>query len=235
MVQADNQAPTANFSSSCSDLDCDFTDQSTDADGNVTGWSWDFDDGNSSSAENPSHSYATAGSYMVMLTVTDNNGAQASTSKSVSVTAPPTVTINVGMSDAWFDPATGGQGFFIIAWEDAQIVFLSWFTFDTERPPEDVMAILGEPGHRWLTAQGPFSGDTAVLDVFLTSGGVFDAADPPATTDQQPIGTITITWSSCAEGVLTYDLPLLGLMGEIPIQRIVPDNAVLCEAGQPES
>jgi plastocyanin len=144
-----------------------------------------------------------------------------------------TVTINAGMSDAWFDPATGGQGFFIIAWEIAQVMFLSWFTFDTERPPTDVMAILGEPGHRWVTAQGPFSGDTAVLDVFLTSGGVFDASDPPASTDQQPIGTITITWSSCTEGVLAYDLPLLGLMGDIPIQRIVPDNVALCEAGQP--
>lgn len=143
------------------------------------------------------------------------------------------VAINVGMSDAWFDPATSGQGFFIIAWEDVQTMFLSWFTFDTVRPPEEVTAILGEPGHRWVTAQGPFSGDTATLEVFLTSGGVFDAADPPATTDQLPIGMITITWSSCAEGVLTYDLPLLGLMGEIPIQRIVPDNAVVCEAGQP--
>jgi plastocyanin len=144
----------------------------------------------------------------------------------------PTVAINAGMSDAWYNPATNGQGFLMTVWEASEFMFLAWFTYDTERPPQDASAILGEPGHRWITAQGPYLGDTAELDVFLTSGGVFDAADPPADTDQQPIGTITITWDSCAAGTLVYDMPGLGLAGEVPIQRIVPENAALCEAGQ---
>ena len=46
------------------------------------------------------------------------------------------------------------------------------------------MAILGEPGHRWLTALGPFDGDTALLDTFLSSGMIFDSAAPPVTTEQ---------------------------------------------------
>ena len=137
--------------------------------------------------------------------------------------------INAGLNDAWFEPATGGQGFFIIVWEDIQTVFLSWFTYDTERPPQDVTAILGDPGHRWVTAQGEYAGDTATLDVYLTAGGVLDAAEPPAVTDTTPIGTITIVWSGCNAGVLSYDLPGLGLSGDIPIQRIVLDNVVLCE------
>jgi len=33
---------------------------------------------------------------------------------------------------------------------------MAWFTHDTERPDTGVEAILGEPGHRWLTAQGPY-------------------------------------------------------------------------------
>ena len=111
VVQADNQAPTAGFDSSCDNLGCDFTDTSTDADGSVTAWSWDFGDGGSSSTQNPSHSYAAAGTYTVTLTVTDNAGAQGVTSSSVTVDAPAGVTINVGMSDAWFNPATNGQGF----------------------------------------------------------------------------------------------------------------------------
>lgn len=76
--------------------------------------------------------------------------------------------INAAISDAWFFPATSGQGFFIIVWEDSKLVFLSWFTYETERPPEDVTAFLGESGHRWVTALGPYEGDTAVLDVFLS-------------------------------------------------------------------
>ncbi len=138
--------------------------------------------------------------------------------------------INPGLNDAWYNPATAGQGFFIIVFADVDYMFLAWFTYDTERPPEDVMAHLGEPGHRWLTAQGPYDGDTATLDVYLTEGGVFDMAEPPAVTGKDPIGTITIVWSDCENGVLTYDIDPPGVSGEIPIKRIVPDNVALCEA-----
>jgi plastocyanin len=37
----------------------------------------------------------------------------------------PVFQINAGLSDAWYFPETGGQGFFIIVWEDIQQVFLS--------------------------------------------------------------------------------------------------------------
>ena len=140
--------------------------------------------------------------------------------------------INQGMSDAWFDPATAGQGFFVIVWPDTELIFLSWFTYDTERPPMDVTANLGEPGHRWLTAQGPFSGNTANLSVYLTEGGVFDAVSPaPSTGD--PIGTIDIIWPDCENADLDYDISSLGLSGSISLVRIVSDNVALCEALNP--
>ena len=97
-------------------------------------------------------------------------------------------------------------------------------------PPDNVSAFLGEPGHRWLTAQGPFSGDTATLDVSVSSGGVFDSGLPAVTSVDN--GTITIKWTDCNAAVLTYDIPALGLMGDIPIERIVLDNVVICEASQ---
>jgi PKD repeat protein len=230
----ENQPPNAAFSSNCTDLDCNFTDQSTDSDGTISSRSWAFGDGATSSLQNPAHSYASAGTYTVNLTVTDNDGGSDSTSGMVTVDEPSQtfVLINGGMTDAWLDPATAGQGFFIIVWEDIEFIFLSWFTFDTERPPEDVTAIFGEPGHRWVTAQGPYDGDTAMLDVILSTGGVFDSEEPVIETDPDPIGTITIQWTSCEKGILTYDLPSLGLMGQIPIERIVPSNVPQCESGQ---
>ncbi len=136
--------------------------------------------------------------------------------------------INPGLNDAWFYEPTAGQGFFVNVFPVGGTMFVSWFTYDTERPPQDVTAVLGEPGHRWLTAQGPFSGDTATLSVYLTEGGVFDSAQPPATTDPTPIGTITITWSDCDTAELEY--AFLGLTGTIPIERVSKDNVVLCEA-----
>ncbi len=83
-----NQPPVAAFTESCSGLTCNFTDQSTDPDGSVVGWSWTFGDGNTSAQRNPSHTYATGGTFTVTLTVTDNGGATNATSRSVTVTAP---------------------------------------------------------------------------------------------------------------------------------------------------
>ncbi len=83
-----NAPPVAQFSNSCTNLSCTFTDASTDSDGTVTAWSWNFGNGATSAAQHPSHSYATAGTYTVTLTVTDNGGATGSITKSVTVTAP---------------------------------------------------------------------------------------------------------------------------------------------------
>ncbi|MGI9320536.1 MAG: hypothetical protein ACR2O5_03925, partial [Thiogranum sp.] len=138
--------------------------------------------------------------------------------------------INAGLNDAWFNPATNGQGFLITVFPDRKEMFLAWFTYDTKRPPEDVTAMLGEPGHRWLTAQGPYDGDTANLTIFMTEGGVFDAAEPVATTDQAGYGTLTLEFANCTEGLVNYEITSLDISGEIPIQRIVQDNVPLCEA-----
>ena len=109
-------------------------------------------------------------------------------------------------------------------------MFLAWFTYDTQRPPEDVTAFLGEPGHRWLTAQGPYDGDTANLTLYVTEGGVFDAAEPPASTDLDGDGTINIEFADCTQGMVSYELTSLGISGEFPIERISPDNVSLCES-----
>ena len=141
--------------------------------------------------------------------------------------------INAGLNDAWFNPATIGQGFYIAVFPKTRQLALAWFTFDIERPPEDVTAQLGEPGHRWLTAQGPYDGDTANLSIttiFVTKGGVFDAAEPATSTDLAGDGTITLEFADCAGGLVNYEITSLGLSGEIPIQRVASDNIALCEA-----
>jgi hypothetical protein len=146
-----------------------------------------------------------------------------------SALADPSFQINPGLNDAWFNLATDGQGFLITVFPDRKEMFLAWFTYDTERPPEDVTAMLGEPGQRWLTAQGPYSGDTATLTIYVTEGGVFDAAEPAATTDPTGDGTLTLEFADCAEGLVTYEITSLNISGTIPIQRIVPSNVALCE------
>jgi PKD repeat protein len=96
-----NNPPAASFTSSCTDLDCDFTDTSSDSDGTVHEWWWTFGDGGTSTAQSPSHSYGSAGTYTVELTVTDDDGDSDTTSAEVTVTEPGGgTTMHVGDLDA---------------------------------------------------------------------------------------------------------------------------------------
>jgi len=145
----------------------------------------------------------------------------------VDVVEPSDFVINAGLNDAWYDSSTPGQGFFINVFPDSGTVFLAWFTYDTERPDGSVQAMLGEPGHRWLTAFGSFTGNSATLNIEVTEGGVFDSATPAP--GQSGDGTIVLEFSDCENGSITYDIVSVDRQGTIPIERIALDNVVTCE------
>ena len=138
------------------------------------------------------------------------------------------VPITAGINDAWYDPETDGQGLLITAFPVRGTVFLAWFTYDTERPPQDVAAILGEPGHRWMTAQGPISDSRAQLQITQTSGGVFDSALPAPT--NQSDGWIEIEFRGCNSIRLAYRINSVERENFIDLQRVSPGNVPLCEA-----
>ncbi len=142
--------------------------------------------------------------------------------------APPApFSITYAMSGSWFFPPTSGQGFLIDVFDTANLMFLAWFTYDLERPAGDVAAMIGDPGHRWLTALGPTVGNTAQLDINWSSGMIFDSAVPPVTSDAD--GSLTVEFYDCYTGLVTYDLGASGRTGEVPIERIVNDAVPLCE------
>jgi PKD repeat protein len=70
-----NQPPQASYSYVCQGLICQFTDTSSDPDGDTLTWLWDFGDGNSSTIQNPSKDYANQGNRTVSLQVDDGNAA----------------------------------------------------------------------------------------------------------------------------------------------------------------
>jgi cyclophilin family peptidyl-prolyl cis-trans isomerase len=139
--------------------------------------------------------------------------------------------MNAGLNDAWYNPATSGQGFFITVFPDLNLVNLAWFTYDTDLPAEDDTANLGSPGHRWLTAIGPIEGDTAVLNINIASGGLFDSASEVQNTEPPGSdGTITLSFEGCNSGLVEYDIPSIDRQGSVPIERVAGDNIDLCEA-----
>jgi len=87
---AQNQAPvavaSADVTSGKAPLQVNFSSDSYDLDGTITGYSWDFKDGRFSTEENPSHKFTKAGTYEVTLTVTDDGGMTASDFITINVT-----------------------------------------------------------------------------------------------------------------------------------------------------
>jgi hypothetical protein len=149
------------------------------------------------------------------------------TSQSVKAEAQPIQMLNAGLNDAWFDPETDGQGFFITVLPDRGLVILAWFTYDTVQSSDDATANLGDAGHRWMVALGEFDGNNAVLAIDIASGGIFDM---PTEINHEPDGTIVLNFESCEKGTVDYDITSIGRKGTIPIQRVAGDNIALCEA-----
>jgi cyclophilin family peptidyl-prolyl cis-trans isomerase len=139
-----------------------------------------------------------------------------------------TFEINPGLSGAWFNPETSGQGwlFDVIEGETGLGFFVAWFTYDDNPPAADELDGFGSRQHRWFTASGDVSGDTAALDIFLNSGGVFN---DPRETMIEPVGSMTIQFSDCTNAQLSFDFDASDDKdGSVDIIRLSPD--VFCQA-----
>ncbi len=147
----------------------------------------------------------------------------------------PIELLNPGLNDAWFNVDTDGQGFFVTVFPELGLVSLAWFTYDTVLPPADANVTLGDAGHRWLTALGAFDGNSAVLEIGVASGGIFDTASG---IERSMDGTIVLSFETCDKGTVEYDITSIGRKGTVQIQRVAADNIALCEtlaAPEPES
>ena len=138
----------------------------------------------------------------------------------------PTFEINQGISGSWFFPETSGSGFLIDVRPSDQFMFVAWFTYDfsdADRAEDDT-------GARWFTVSGFYEGNTAVLSLFETSGGLFDSSQSVTSVE---VGTVTFEFSDCGTGEVTYEFTDgSGLTGNFPIQRAVPGTESLCESLQ---
>jgi len=136
--------------------------------------------------------------------------------------------INDGVDGAWDNPAIDGQGivFDIVDSDTLQVVTAAWFTYDLAAPADDELDGFGSRQHRWFTLLGEFSGNSATMDIQLTSGGIFNTAEDVTRAD--PVGTATVTFFDCFSGQFSFEF-----FGEdqpsdtFAIERITP--APVCE------
>jgi len=74
----------------------EFTDMSTDSDGDIEEWLWNFGDGNTSNEINPTHYFSFPGYYNITLVLTDDqNGMNESTTMIYVENSPPNPDINI--------------------------------------------------------------------------------------------------------------------------------------------
>lgn len=66
----------------------------------------------------------------------------------------------------------------------------------------------------------------SVMDITVTSGGIFDAATE---IQRREDGTITLIFDSCNSGSIEYDIPSINRSGVVPIRRVADDNISICE------
>jgi PKD repeat protein len=195
----DNQEPVAAFTFTCTDLTCQFTDGSTDPDGNddITTWEWDFGGDGESDEQSPSHTFSAPNVYEVTLTVTDASGA-------TSTTEPQRVTV----------PSTGNQA--PAASFDVECAALECTFTDTSTDPDGATDItgwewnFGDPNDpdAGSTEQSPtytysFT-DITEVTVTLT---VTDAGGATSTAEE----TFTVTPAAdlqCEDGTPNCELPI---------------------------
>lgn len=137
-----------------------------------------------------------------------------------------TFQINPGLSGAWYNPATNGQGIYIEVLPATGQVIMAWFTFDTEFPDDLTPSEIGYAGNRWLVAIGDFDENEFNGTVYQTSNGKFD---DPAAVSNTAVGTVSLSFNSCLELVMNYSLYEGSLNGMNNLQRISDANVELCE------
>ena len=124
------------------------------------------------------------------------------------------------LSGSWYaGPATSGQGFTVEVSPSSGAFFLTWSTY----MPNGANA--GAAGQRWYTAQGTFTPGlrTIPVQIYATTGGVFDAFQAGQETVQ--VGTGTMTFQDCSAATFSYDFTggtNSALSGTIDLRRVGP-------------
>lgn len=83
--------PEANFGVDgiCVNVETQFTDSTTIANGSLSSWFWTFGDGGSSNTQHPTHTYSSTGNYTVTLIVTSEYGCSDTIVKTIYINPPP--------------------------------------------------------------------------------------------------------------------------------------------------
>ncbi len=133
-----------------------------------------------------------------------------------------------GLSGAWYDPTTSGQGLVLASYPDISgagkgLLAAGWYTYDTS----------AAGGQRWYTLQGAANTGAAVssLDIYAATGGNFNAL--PAISANK-VGSATLTFGDCTHATLNYSFSDgSARIGAIRLTRLDANVSCGASAGSP--
>jgi hypothetical protein len=122
-----------------------------------------------------------------------------------------------GLSGAWYNADTSGQGIIVEVNPVDTQAFMGWYTYQFDATS------IGPSGQRWFSAQAPYTmGSTSIdMTVYASTGGTFDSSATPV--DTVPVGTATISFADCGHATLDYSFnagELDGQSGSIALTRL---------------
>ena len=184
-------APTAEFTVSCTFLECTFTDASVAGTLPVATRTWTYGDGSEAAGAGGSHTFAAAGTYPVTLTVADSNGLTGSVTHTVVIEAavPPTANLDVScvqLQCSFSDSSSAGSG---------AIVSRTWTFGDSSPAITDATA-----GVHVYAAAGSYAITLHVMDV----NGLSSTASTLVTVRTPNVAPVAAFTPSCVDLTCTF-------------------------------
>ena len=130
--------------------------------------------------------------------------------------APLPAPADFGLSGAWYEPDTSGQGLIVDVDPTSDQVFGGWFTYAFPGS-----ASVGVAAQRWFSLQGAREAGSRSVDlvIYSVTFGTFVAGGAGST---EPVGTAVLTYADCASATLdyTFDPAFGGAAGHIDLVRL---------------
>jgi hypothetical protein len=147
------------------------------------------------------------------------NGIASAPVNVVVADAGSTFAIGPGITGNWYDTRQSGHGFSIEVLPGNELI-AEWYVFAPNG------------GQSWIVANGPITGNTAVLQGYQPVGP--GARFPPnfnsSQLQNQPWGTITFTFTDCNNGQVSWLPTAQGYpSGSIPITRLTMPAGLICQ------
>jgi len=132
-------------------------------------------------------------------------------------TDPSAVTINAGLTGAWYDPTQSGHGLFVEILPENRF-YVAWFAFN----PAGTQQV-------WFSGVGTYSGNIAtVTDVEQPTGGHWIPNFNPRQIARNPWGSLKFTFTDCNHGRVDFNSVAGYGSGSMNLTRLTQPAGLSC-------